>query len=44
MADLGVKGPRLWLTLMSWEPGMADLDVMGTRLWLTLVTWEPGYD
>ena len=44
MADLGVMGTRLWLTLMSWEPGMADLDVMGTRLWLTLVTWEPGYD
>ena len=49
-----VMGNRLWLTLVSLEPGygwpwchgnqaMADLDVMGTRLWQTLMSWEPGY-
>ena len=38
MADRGVMGTRLRLTLVSWEPGpwchgnQAMLDVMGTRL------------
>ena len=55
MTDHHVMGTRLWLNLVSWEPGcgwpfwchgnqaMTDLGVMGTRLWLTLMSWEPGY-
>ena len=55
MTDHHVMGTRLWLNLVSWEPGcgwpfwchgnqaMTDLGVMGTRLWLIIMSWEPGY-